>query len=138
MRTAWCAWSNRALRAVQLMAREWYHCEDLSQLHHYEDPCQNGELDGELRDKGEVTSVVGDDRTHNQNDTDGIELLNASYTSEIEKPNTYDDASWSEMTAHETDPFAFLFDDTTINQSGDNEVREWITEQGYDLFNTGF
>lgn len=32
LRTAWCAWSDRALRAVGLMAREWYQCEDVSQL----------------------------------------------------------------------------------------------------------
>lgn len=32
LRTAWCAWSDRALRAVGLLAREWYQCEDVSQL----------------------------------------------------------------------------------------------------------
>lgn len=32
LRTAWCTWSDRALRAVRLLAREWYQCEDVSQL----------------------------------------------------------------------------------------------------------
>lgn len=32
LRTAWCTWSDRALRAVGLLAREWYQCEDVSQL----------------------------------------------------------------------------------------------------------
>lgn len=32
LRTPWCAWSDRALRAVGLLAREWYQCEDVSQL----------------------------------------------------------------------------------------------------------
>lgn len=50
LRTAWCAWSDRALRAVGLLAREWYQCEDISHLQSCGDP---------LKPDGQGTSQVG-------------------------------------------------------------------------------
>lgn len=33
LRVAWCTWSDRATRAVQVLASEWYGVSDIAQLH---------------------------------------------------------------------------------------------------------
>lgn len=64
LRTAWCAWSDRALRAVGLLAREWYQCEDVSQLQGcVGPPAQAGAAEGQPGETlGLGTDLEGDDQ----------------------------------------------------------------------------
>ncbi|KZL77348.1 nitrogen assimilation transcription factor nit-4 [Colletotrichum tofieldiae] len=118
LRTAWCTWSDRALRAVRLLAREWYQCEDVSQLQHW----------GGLRDE------TAGDPLGNCGIPEGA-------VGESQRTGT---ASCSESRDQETgglastgsDTLAFLFDVATPDQYTDNLVKEWLAESGYDVLGT--
>ncbi|GJC90764.1 hypothetical protein ColLi_13602 [Colletotrichum liriopes] len=118
LRTAWCTWSDRALRAVRLLAREWYQCEDVSQLQHW----------GGLRDE------TAGDPLGNCGIPEGA-------VGESQRTGT---ASCSESRDQETgglastgsDTLAFLFDVATPDQYTDNLVKEWLAESGYDVLDT--
>ncbi|POS74698.1 nitrogen assimilation transcription factor nit-4 [Diaporthe helianthi] len=58
LRTAWCAWSDRALRAVGLLAREWYQCEDISLIQSCDDTLNLRGL--ETSHAGGVEAEAGD------------------------------------------------------------------------------
>ncbi|KAG8163233.1 hypothetical protein KVR01_006530 [Diaporthe batatas] len=67
LRTAWCAWSDRALRAVRLLAREWYQCEDISDLQNCGSPRKPGDMkasevgvESEVGDQGESLAFLFD------------------------------------------------------------------------------
>ena len=70
----------------------------------------------------------GNSQTSDQLGPDHIESLNTSCGPAVEKPMSYDNSSWAGIPENETDPFAFLFDYITANQSSDDAVREWIAD----------
>lgn len=72
LRTAWCLWSDRALRAVGLLAREWYQCEDVSQLQSCGGPPRPADLVG--GQPGE-TSDMGQPGSENDGQGDSLAFL---------------------------------------------------------------
>lgn len=109
LRVPWCMWSGRAIRAIQLLAAEWYHCEDLTQLQSCtESP--NANTNGH--------SVLTIDDASRRGPGLGMppELTDPeSSASLVETPFTYD--------ACTSDPFT------------DGLVREWLAEIGYEMRN---
>nr|XP_036586915.1 fungal specific transcription factor [Colletotrichum truncatum]KAF6797472.1 fungal specific transcription factor [Colletotrichum truncatum] len=130
LRTAWCAWSDRALRAIQLLAREWYDCEDVSQLQYCRSPPQTAESRGMgHQTAGEATMgerIAGNDLDLRQlgsgNDEPSIVPGVASPLENISQVGA----------GNEPNALAFLFDDSTTDQYTDTLVREWLAESGYD------
>ncbi|GKT41037.1 nitrogen assimilation transcription factor nirA [Colletotrichum spaethianum] len=118
LRTAWWTWSDRALRAVRLLAREWYQCEDVSQLQHWSGlrvETANG-LSGDC----DITdgAVRGGQRTR------------------LGPFGESRDQETGGRASTESDTLAFLFDVATPDQYTDSLVKEWLAESGYDVLNT--
>ncbi|TDZ28887.1 Nitrogen assimilation transcription factor nit-4 [Colletotrichum spinosum] len=117
LRTAWSSWSDRALRAIQLLAREWYHCDDVSQLHTYSHLSSAKDPSASLLGRVQASMQVGAT-------SDAIGEMDVAaaplYTVGPRAPT------------NGIDPLAFLFDATMPDQYTDSLVREWLTESGYD------
>ncbi|KAF6813793.1 fungal specific transcription factor [Colletotrichum plurivorum] len=107
LRTAWCAWSDRALRAAQLLAREWYQCDDVAQL----------------AAAGRATPPAV------------VEEVSMGGVGQFGPPLPGGaGVGAGEVVGREAeaDPLAFLFDAATPDQFTDDVIREWLAESGYD------
>ncbi|KAK2774134.1 nitrilase [Colletotrichum kahawae] len=126
LRTAWCAWSDRALRAIQLLAREWYHCDDVSQLQHVNNPNRGGAREAGYVSLGDLTMSAGGGAESGQ-------LMGAATASpSAAAQGTMGNMGGREPAGAEGDPLAFLFDASMPDQYTDTLVREWLAESGYD------
>ncbi|KAF4844839.1 Nitrogen assimilation transcription factor nit-4 [Colletotrichum siamense] len=131
LRTAWCAWSDRALRAIQLLAREWYHCDDVSQLQHVNNPNRGGAREAGYVSLGDLSMGAGGGAAGGQ--VMGPPVASPGATVESTMGNT-----GREQAVAEGDPLAFLFDASMPDQYTDTLVREWLAESGYDdMLNMG-
>lgn len=131
LRTAWCAWSDRALRAIQLLAREWYHCDDVSQLQH----CNGttGRLEGRRSTCPDELGLLGtEQRAGASHANDQFDLGLASTLAEQSPISTSGGDRSREHSTAKTDSLAFLFDSAMSDQYTDTLVREWLAESGYD------
>ncbi|KAL2881049.1 hypothetical protein SGCOL_003708 [Colletotrichum sp. CLE4] len=136
LRTAWCAWSDRALRAARLLAREWYQCEDVSLLQHW------GGLGGV---EGSISGPTANAATAATGVVVGITNTNDQQQQNLHQPYQQGGTADADRLMGQVqttdgdgqgDPLAFLFDVATPDQYTDSLVKEWLAESGYDVLNT--
>ncbi|OLN86848.1 Nitrogen assimilation transcription factor nirA 2 [Colletotrichum chlorophyti] len=122
LKAAWCAWSDRTLRAVRLLAREWYHCEDVSQLQHL---VQAGRADDQACDTSDRIALgqVMEGKRKVEYRAEGS-VLDIQGQPGFERMDP-------DVTEANDDSLDFLFDATSPDQYTDNLVREWLVENGY-------
>lgn len=104
---------------MRLLAREWYHCEDVSQLQqHWSLPGGAGTGDRVGVDGAAAAPGVEDGAGR----PDGTRPTGQEAGGD----------GWRET---EDDALAFLFDGATPDLYTDNLVKEWLAESGYDVLN---
>ncbi|GJC93283.1 nitrogen assimilation transcription factor nit-4 [Colletotrichum higginsianum] len=129
LRTAWWAWSERALRAVRLLAREWYQCEDVSQLQ------DRSGLRAETAAGAPADTAIPDGAVAG---VSGVSF--GSSRGQGDCSSSGDGGSGGGGMGGrgivESDTLAFLFDVATPDQYTDGLVKEWLAESGYDVLNS--
>ncbi|KAK1461739.1 nitrogen assimilation transcription factor nit-4 [Colletotrichum cuscutae] len=139
LRTAWCAWSDRALRAARLLAREWYQCEDVSLLQHWGGLSGvEGSISGPTANAAAAAAAatgvtVGIPNTNDQQQQNQHQSYQQSGTADADRMMGQGQTTDGDG---QGDPLAFLFDVATPDQYTDSLVKEWLAESGYDVLNT--
>ncbi|OHF01744.1 nitrogen assimilation transcription factor nit-4 [Colletotrichum orchidophilum] len=142
LRTAWCAWSDRALRAARLLAREWYQCEDVSLLQHWggiggvegnrSGPAAAAKTAATLATPAAAGVAVGIS-TNQQQQNQHQQQQHGGGTTVADRVMCQRQTVDGDA---KVDPLAFLFDVATPDQYTDSLVKEWLAESGYDVLNT--
>ncbi|KAF4779066.1 fungal specific transcription factor [Colletotrichum scovillei] len=142
LRTAWCAWSDRALRAARLLAREWYQCEDVSLLQHWGGLSGvEGSISGPTANAAAAAAAaaatgvntVGIPNTNDQQQQNQHQPYQQGGTADADRMMGQGQTTDGDV---QGDPLAFLFDVATPDQYTDSLVKEWLAESGYDVLNT--
>ncbi|THZ79644.1 hypothetical protein D6C84_07817 [Aureobasidium pullulans] len=133
LRTPWCAWADRALRGVHLLALEWYRCNDILQLKSYHDHC-NVQTSSSAPIENCQTVF---EAPHVPQDVDAgasgsIDIGEISMTPSSERVRlNYDPES------DVADTLAFLFQDTASRSDMDDVANTWLAESWHDWLSTG-
>lgn len=132
LRSPWCAWAERSLRAVQLLAREWYHCADFSDLQ------RRSRQEDKDRGPGPQDQVGGTPDGLVLYDTGGdigqsFGIADANLAEGVDPGHLLDGGQMVDGTGGSADDLAFLFDFSGSEQETDALIREWLSDSGYGL-----
>lgn len=112
LRTPWCAWADRSLRGVHLLALNWYGCDDVMQLKKYHELREGKtsssapELDSEKTLK--APGIYRDDDVVASGSRASGEISMTAFSELHGSTEQFNDA----QNPNVADPFAFLFQNT--------------------------
>ncbi|VUC35672.1 unnamed protein product, partial [Clonostachys rosea] len=136
LRTPWCAWADRSLKGVQLLALDWYRCDDVSQLQRYHARGKENSLQP-ATNYNHYESFVGNNPQQGNYDVglapENTGEMRPSATNEAQVHFTQPDNTHVSDSAN---PFALLFDTTELGSEMDDMVRDWLAESRYDWLQT--
>ncbi|CAI6059993.1 unnamed protein product [Clonostachys chloroleuca] len=138
LRTPWCAWADRSLRGVHLLALDWYQCDDVSQLkkdrHSGEDDVSHTLLTATCVHMPEATSP-------NQADDGGYSTSWGHSKSRLHTVDETEGYAAPSNISGRPEPenfWASLFEHTDADLDMNGMVREWLSDRWYDWSLTEF
>ncbi|CAG9987823.1 unnamed protein product [Clonostachys byssicola] len=138
LRTPWCAWADRSLRGVHMLALDWYQCDDVSQLkkdrHSHGDDASRPLLTATRVHMPEATSL-------NQANDGGYSTSWGHSKSGLQTVDEIEDYAAPSSIPGQPEPenfWASLFEPTDADLDMNGIVREWLSDKWYDWSSTGF
>lgn len=133
LRTPWCAWADRALRGVHLLALEWYRCNDILQLNSYHEHCNVQTSSSAPIENCQPVFEAPHVPQDNDADTAGsIDISEINMTPSSERVQLNHDPE-----SDVADTLAFLFQDTATRSDVDDVANSWLAESWHDWLSTG-
>lgn len=122
LRTPWCAWADRSLKSVHLLALDWYRCNDILQLksHHEQ---RYGQMNCQIVSEASRIPQEDDDDAEDSGlrNTGKISMTASNTESQLDCGARTDVA----------DTLAFLFQDEVTESDMNDIATNWLAEGWY-------